>query len=247
MSSSVFQALAGLALSIGAWEVAGRTRLLGNSWPPLTQVLAALATPANAGLFQRALTATFGEAALGYAIGIGVAVVSAVVCVVVPHVYGTIYRLSTILSAIPVVAVAGLLVSVLPREACPVVVSVLAVYFTAFVAVLSGLQDAPPTYHDVLSVLGASRWTRFSRLQGPAALPALVDGLKLGAPAAMLGAIVGEWFGADRGLGPLLVSSMQNYRIDILWSAALLGAFVSLAAYGLLAILERAVVAEFRS
>jgi ABC-type nitrate/sulfonate/bicarbonate transport system permease component len=242
----VGQSCAGVALLLAAWELAGQTSALGPSFPPLTKVIQALANPTNTALFQRALSATLGEASLGYAIGMAIAIVSAVVCVIVPRLYGTIYRLSAILSAIPVVALAGLLVSVLPREACPVAVSILAVYFTAFVAVLAGLEGAQQVHHDVLSVLGASRWSRFVRLQAPAAVPALIDGLKLGAPAAMLGAIIGEWFGAERGLGPLLVSSMQNYRIDILWSAALLGAAISLGAYFALAAIERSATAEFR-
>jgi NitT/TauT family transport system permease protein len=242
----VLQTVAGLVLAGIAWEIAGRARLLGASWPPLSQVFAAIAAPANTGVFQRGLQATLGEAVVGYVIGISIAAISAMLCVVVPELYAPIYRLSAIFSAIPVVAVAGLLVSMLPRGLCPVVVSVLAVYFTAFVAILAGLQSTSPTHHDLLTAFGASRWTRFRRLQAPAALPAFVDGLKLGAPAAMLGAIVGEWFGAERGLGPLLVSSMQNYRIDIMWSAALLGATVSLLAYALLALLQRHVATEFR-
>jgi NitT/TauT family transport system permease protein len=238
--------VAGLALFGLAWEIAGRARLLGPSWPPLSQVGAALTAPTNTGLFQRGLAATLAEATIGYVLGIGVATISAALCVVVPRLYAPIYRISAILSAIPVVAVAGLLVSVLPRDVCPIVVSFGAVYFTAFVALLAGFENSSRAHHDLLSVLGASRWARFARLQAPAALPAFVDGLKLGAPAALLGAIIGEWFGAERGLGPLLVSSMQNYRIDIMWSAALLGAGLSMAAYGLLALLERYVVAEFR-
>jgi NitT/TauT family transport system permease protein len=243
---ALLQGLAGLLVFALAWEVAGRQKLLGSSWPALSQVFTALTSPTNLGLFQRGLSATLSEATLGYVIGIAVATTLAILCMVVPHLYAPIYRLSAILSAIPIVAVAGLLVSVLPREACPIVVSVLAVYFTTFVAVLAGLQSGNPVHHDVLSVLGASKATRLIRLQAPSALPAFVDGLKLGAPAAMLGAIVGEWFGAERGIGPLLVSSMQNYRIDIMWSAALLGAVVSMTLYGLLALLERYVVAEFR-
>jgi NitT/TauT family transport system permease protein len=59
----------------------------------------------------------------------------------------------------------------------------------------------------------------------------LLDGLTLAAPAAVLGAVIGEWFGAPRGLGILLVSSMQNFQIELLWAAALTSALVSLAAY----------------
>src|SRR4030081_692410 len=115
--ASVLQGAVGLALFVAAWGGAGRAKLLGTSWRPLSAVLAARAAPSNFGLFQRARAATLGEAVLGYAIGIGVAVTCAALCVVVPRLYGAIYRLSAILSAIPVVAVAGLLVSVLPREA----------------------------------------------------------------------------------------------------------------------------------
>ncbi|MBV9581730.1 MAG: ABC transporter permease subunit [Chloroflexi bacterium] len=244
--SHALQALAGFVLLGVAWEIAGQTRLLGPSWPPLSRVAAALTSPTNFGLFQRGLSATLGEALLGYVIGIGLAAVSAMLCMLVPRLYAPIYRLSAILTAIPIVAVAGLLVSVLPREACPVAVAILAVYFTGFVAILAGFESASPVHQDLLTVLGATRQVRFFRLQAPAALPALVDGLKLGAPAAVLGAIVGEWFGAERGLGPLLVSSMQNYRIDIMWSAALLGAGVSMLVYGLLGVVERRVAADFR-
>ena len=67
---------------------------------------------------------------------------------------------------------------------------------------------------------------------GDTASPELVDGLRLAAPAALVGAIFGEWFGADSGLGLLLITSMQNFRIDLLWATALLGVAASLIAYG---------------
>ena len=109
----------------------------------MSNVLAALAAPANVGVFQRGLQATLGEATLGYVIGISVAAISAMLCVVVPGLYAPIYRLSAILSAdsrrgrrrtAGVGAAAG---------PCPIVVSVLAVYFTAFVAILSPASRAP--------------------------------------------------------------------------------------------------------
>ena len=100
-----------------------------------------------------------------------------------------------------------------------------------FVAATVGLNAAPAAQRDVLRVLGASRWTTFRRLQLPAALPAIADGLRLSAPVSVVGAIVGEWFAAERGLGPLLVNAMQNYQIDLLWSAALIGALGSATAY----------------
>jgi len=78
------------------------------------------------------------------------------------------------------------------------------------------------------------------------ALPAFADGLRLAAPAAVLGAILGEWFGAPRGIGILIVSSMQNFQIRQLWAAALLAAVVSMIAFALFGALERFVVSRFR-
>ena len=75
-------------------------------------------------------------------------------------------------------------------------------------------------------------------VQFPNALPTLIDGLKLGVSTAVLGAILGEWFGAPAGLGVLIVSSMQNFQINLLWSAAIIGTVMSGAAYFLLALLQ---------
>jgi NitT/TauT family transport system permease protein len=61
-------------------------------------------------------------------------------------------------------------------------------------------------------------------------LPHVVDGFRLAAPAAVLGAIFGEWFGAEKGLGAVLVSSMQNFQVRLLWAAALLSTLISIAA-----------------
>jgi ABC-type nitrate/sulfonate/bicarbonate transport system permease component len=57
--------------------------------------------------------------------------------------------------------------------------------------------------------------------------------LKLAAPAALVGAIFGEWFGADRGLGLLLLMSMQNFVVAQLWAVAFLCTGVAIALYGL--------------
>jgi NitT/TauT family transport system permease protein len=79
----------------------------------------------------------------------------------------------------------------------------------------------------------------------PQAIPAFFDGLTLAAPAAVLGATIGEWFGAPMGLGLVLVSAMQNYQMALLWSAALAATIMSLAAYLLFVQLQRVAVRRF--
>ena len=70
-------------------------------------------------------------------------------------------------------------------------------------------------------------------------MPAFVDGLRLAAPGAVIGATLGEWFGAPRGLGVLIISSLQNVRIAHLWAAALLCVGCSLLAYLVLSVVHR--------
>ena len=79
----------------------------------------------------------------------------------------------------------------------------------------------------------------------PAALPSLSSGLKLAVPVSLIGAVIGEWFGAPRGLGVLIVNAMQNFQIPLLWSAVTLIAGASLALYSALTLLERACYARF--
>jgi NitT/TauT family transport system permease protein len=97
----------------------------------------------------------------------------------------------------------------------------------------------------LFTVLGASRLQRLWRLDLPAALPALSSGLKLAVPVSLIGAVIGEWFGAPRGLGVLIVNAMQNFQIPLLWSAVTLIAASSLTLYALLTLLERACYARF--
>ena len=82
-------------------------------------------------------------------------------------------------------------------------------------------------------------------LQLPGCWPALLDGLKLAAPASLAGAIFGEWYGARRGLGVLLIGAMQAGRADRLWAASLLSAGCGLTAFAVFALARRVLVARY--
>lgn len=236
----------GIGLTVVAWELLGRAGTLGPTWPPLSEVLATIVDPARRDLFRRALGATVGSAAQGLVLGSVLGVVVAALGVVVPPLQPGLDRLSAIVHAIPLIALGPFLIVTLSREGTPAAIATLAVVFNVFVATSAGLRAATAAHQDVLSVLGASRWTRFRRLELPSALPAMADGLKLAAPAAVLGAILGEWFGAPRGVGILIVSALQNYQISLLWSAALLGALLSLVVFAVFSSLELWVAGRYR-
>ena len=150
------------------------------------------------------------------------------------------------LNSIPSIALGPIFLVLLSRESTPAAVSSIQVFFIIFVSAAAGLQRATLAHRDLFSVLGAGRGNRFARLELPAALPALASGLRLAWPAALIGAIIGEWFGAPRGLGILIINAMQNFQIVLLWCAVLLAMISSLLIYGLLTVLERAAYARFR-
>ena len=227
-------------------EVVGRLGLAGPGWPPLTAVLGYVAEPAAQQLLGRSLVATGTAALAGFLLGSVVALLVAVLSALVPAAGPGIDRLAAVVHAVPIIALGPLLITTAGREATPTLVAALAAGFALFVAATSALGATSDAQRDVFAVLGASRVTTLLRLQLPAGLPLIVDGLTLAAPAAVLGAVVGEWFGARRGLGVLLVSSMQNVRIDQLWVAALTSAAMSLLAYVLLVALRAAVTRRFQ-
>jgi ABC-type nitrate/sulfonate/bicarbonate transport system permease component len=181
--------------------------------------------------YVRATIATISAAARGFLIGGALAFVAALVAVSVPLLRSFVVRLATVANAAPWVAVAPCLLIVLGRDQGPVAVAALAVFFPIFVSTSVGLTSAPQAIHDVASALGAGRFRRVWSVQLPASWPSTADGLKLAAPAALAGAVFGEWYGADRGLGVLLITAMQGARADRLWAAALLCATAGLIAY----------------
>lgn len=227
-------------------EIVGRLGLAGPGWPPLTDVLGYVAKPSAQQLLGRALTATATAALAGFLLGGVVALLVAVLSALVPATGPGLERLAAVVHAVPLIALGPLLITTAGREATPTLVAALAAGFAVFVAATSALGSANDAQRDVFTVLGAGRASTLLRLQLPAGLPLIVDGLTLAAPAAVLGAVIGEWFGARRGIGVLLVSSMQNVQTDQLWAAALTAAAISLLAYVLLVALRGAVNRRFQ-
>ncbi len=236
----------GIAMVIVSWELVGRAELLGPTFPPMSDVLATIVDPARRGLFQRALGATVTSAVQGLILGSIIGFGLAAMGVIVPPLRPGLDRLAAVLHAVPLIALGPFLIVTLSREGTPTAIATLAVVFNVFVATSAGLRAGRQQHHDVLSVLGARSWDRFRRLELPAAMPSIADGLKLAAPAAVIGAILGEWFGAPRGIGIVIVSALQNYQIDLLWSAALIGAAMSLVAFGAFSLFERWVAERYR-
>lgn len=229
----------GLLVFLATWEVIGRTGWWGESFPALTTIAGAFEEPGPRRLLLRSLARTAESAGIGLAVGALIALALACAGNLWGALRAGLDSLATSIYAVPVIAFAPVLILVAGPEATPIVLSALSAYFPIFIALDSGLRFAPPAHRDLAAVLGASTARAFIRVDFPAAIPAFVDGLRLAAPGAVLGAALGEWFGAPRGLGVLIISSLQNVRIPNLWAAALLCVACSLVAYVVLSMLHQ--------
>lgn len=238
--------IVGIALFLAAWEAIGVNRLAGLTWPPLSAVFQFMFDPSRAQLFIRAMEASFSMVMLGYVTGSVVGIGLAGLVHVLPVVRPGMDRLASVIHAIPAIALAPLFIVLISREFTGMAIAALNVFFILYVSTTSGLNNSTTGHRDLFQVLGSSRTTRLLRLDLPAALPAVVSGMKYSVPAAFIGAILGEWFGSSRGLGLLMVSAMQNFQIPLLWSAVFIASTASLIVFGLMGLLEQFVYGRYK-
>jgi NitT/TauT family transport system permease protein len=130
-----------------------------------------------------------------------------------------------------------------PGLAAKVVICALIVFFPVAIATMVGVRAVDARLLELARSLRATRRQVVTTLEIPAALPAIFGGLRVGVTLAVVGAIVGEWAGADRGLG-LLVNLARGslYDIPLLFATLLTIALLGIVLYGLVVLVERALV-----
>ncbi len=142
--------------------------------------------------------------------------------------------------AIPIVAIAPLLVIWFgPGIFSKVLICSLIVFFPVLVNTVVGLRAVPPPLHDLMRSLRASRGQVLRMLEVPAALPVLLGGLRIGATLSVIGAVVGELVGSDQGLGFLVNVARGQYDTALVFVAVFTLIAMALVLYGLVSYLER--------
>lgn len=223
--------LCGFLIAVLLAQLVGEYQWFGDGWPPLTDVIRYLNDSQTGGAVFQALGHTLIEAGEGFGLGTLIALGLASIALVLPALQPGIDRLAAIISSFPLIALGPILVTTVGPSSSPLIIATVSAGFVVFVSASSGLSSPPATLVEAFDAMGSSRTKRTALLNFPHAVPLLVDGLCLAAPAAVLGAILGEWFGAERGIGVLLIGAMQNYDVDELWAAALVASAASLIAY----------------
>jgi NitT/TauT family transport system permease protein len=141
--------------------------------------------------------------------------------------------------AIPIVAIAPLLVIWFgPGMSSKVLICALIVFFPVLVNTVVGLRAVPAALHDLMDSLRATHWQTFRFLEVPAALPIFLGGLRIGATLSVIGAVVGELVGADSGLGFLVNVGRGQYDTALVFVAIFTLVGLALILYGAVAAAE---------
>ena len=142
--------------------------------------------------------------------------------------------------AVPTVAIAPLLVIWFgPGIFSKVLICSLIVFFPVLVNTVVGLRAVPDNLRDLMRSLRATPLQTLRLLELPAALPVLLGGLRIGATLSVIGAVVGELVGADRGLGFLINVGRGQYDTALVFVGVFTLVALALALYGAVVLLER--------
>ena len=142
--------------------------------------------------------------------------------------------------AIPLVAIAPLLVIWFgPGIFSKILICALIVFFPVLVNTVVGVRAVPAALHDLMRSLHATRQQILFKLEVPAALPVFLGGLRVGATLSVIGAVVGELVGADRGLGFLINVGRGQYDTALVFVAIFALVLLALSLYGIVAWAEK--------
>jgi NitT/TauT family transport system permease protein len=186
---------------------------------------------------------TLYETLAGFALAVVIGVVAAALIVVIPSVRDVVMPLLLIAQIVPKVAIAPILLiwfgyGLLPK----VIIAFLVAFFPIVVNVASGLAAVERELLDLGHSLEATRWQIFWKFRMPTALPELFSGMKIAITLAVIGAVIGEFVGGNRGLGYLILVANQDLDTPLAFAALLVLSVAGILLYGMIELAERLLI-----
>jgi NitT/TauT family transport system permease protein len=183
------------------------------------------------------------EAAGGFLIGNLAAIVVATIFVHNKTLQDIFFPVVLMFNAIPVVAKAPILVLIMGNGMEPkITIAALVCFFPTLVNMVRGLESVNPQAMELMRVLSASKTEIFFRLRLYNALPYLFSALRIAASMCVIGAVVGEWVGANVGVGAMIIQATFNFDSALLYAAILMSASLSGTFFLLVTLAERWII-----
>jgi ABC-type nitrate/sulfonate/bicarbonate transport system permease component len=186
---------------------------------------------------------TLTEALVGLGLAIAFGAAMAVVMHLVPWLRDAAYPLLIATQAVPIVVFAPLLILAFDYGIEPKVAIVAIVcFFPVTLTLIDGLRSVEPDLLKLMRSLGARRLTTLWKVELPWSLPFLFSGVKIAASIAVVGAVFGEWAGADEGLGRLVLLGINQLETPRVYAGVVLLTAMSLLLFVAAVLAERAAV-----
>jgi NitT/TauT family transport system permease protein len=229
-----------LALFVGLWQIVIWVgRYPAFILPSPADVAAAFGRALADGTLWRHAQVTLSEVFAGLGIGLVTATALGYALAKSPRMERLLAPYLVASQSVPVVAIAPLLIIWFGSgRLSKVLVCALIVFFPVLVNTIVGIRSVGENLHDLMRSLGASRWQTFRMLEVPAALPVLLGGLKIGVTLATVGAVVGEFVGADQGLGFLINQARGLFNTSLVFVAILALIAIAVTLYAAVLLLE---------
>ncbi|MCF6387979.1 ABC transporter permease [Mycobacterium sp. MBM] len=206
----------------------------GDTWQATTQ---------NAGYLAQNTWVTTWETVIGFVIATVVGIAVAVLMIYSSSFEKTVYPLILFAQVIPKIAIAPLFIVWLGFGPSPkILVAVLMAFFPIVISGLAGLRSVDPEILELTSTMGASKFRTFMKVRFPASLPQLMSGLKVAATLAVTGAVVGEFVGANQGLGYVILQANGSLDTAMLFAALIIMSLLGIILFAIIEIAEKLLI-----
>ena len=231
-----------ILIILAVWESACRGFNLPDFiLPPPSQILTVAVVQVPLLLPHAATTAM--EVLVGILLSLMVAVPLAMIMFAHPAVEKAIAPFLVASQAVPVFAIAPLLVIWLGYGiASKVLMAAVIIFFPITVSLLEGFKSCDSEFRILFQLMGAGFWKTMRLLYWPWALPHFFAGLKVGVSVATIGAVIGEWVGAQQGLGYLMIQANARLKVDLVFAAILWLSAMGLSLWVVVGYLEKRVI-----
>src|SRR5262245_46498568 len=178
----------------------------------------------------------------GFALSIAVGVPLAVLIVYSPVMRSAVYPLIVLAQSVPKIAIAPVLLLIVGYGVFPkIIVAFLVAFFPVVVDTATGLAATPPELLDLSRSYRASPFKTFLKVRLPMALPFFFAGAKVAITLSVIGAVVGEFVGSDKGLGYVILSATSYWKTELAFSSMILLSVMAILLFGAVSLVERLV------
>ncbi len=230
---------------LGLWQLAASWNVLADALSIEPFLVPAPSDVADSLWTDRELLAenawvTVQEVLLGFAIALVAGSAFAIALHLSDVLRRALYPLLVASQTVPVIAIAPILVVWLGFGLGPkLAIIALICFFPITVNALDGLRAVDPELPRMMRTLDASRTQTLLRVEAPSALPFLLSGAKIAAVISVIGAVFGEWSGADQGLGHLILVAQGQVQTARVFAAVTVLSALAILLFGGLALVER--------